>query len=93
MAIRYSIETSYPDYPNLPVTEETRQRADAASDALWRAIYQMIEGQGLLDRPIAWQLLREFEACEVSPPARGTYRLQRFNLGSERVTFRAERAS
>jgi hypothetical protein len=90
MKIRYSIETDYPDYPNLPFTCETRKRSDAAADALWRAIYAMIEGQGLLDRPIAWKLKNEFEACEISPPGRGYYRLQRFTLGSERVTFRAE---
>lgn len=91
--IRYTIETDYPQYPQLPVTVETRQRADAASDALWRAIYAMIDGQALRDRPIAWKLKAQFEACDVSPPPRGHYRIERFNLGAERVTFRAERVN
>jgi hypothetical protein len=93
MAIRYTINTSYPAYPHLPVTRETRSRAPAAENALWRAIFAMIEGQGLRDRPIAWRLLREFESCDLSAPKAGQYHLHHFDCGSERVTFHAERES
>lgn len=58
-----------------------KHRAPAARDALWAAVYDMLEANGLRDRPVAYRLLGEVEAAEVSPPPPGHYRSQRFRLG------------
>lgn len=90
MTLRYTIEHWRSPTSERAAFYETCKRKDRAATVLWAAIYNMIEGNGLLDRPIAWQLLRQFDACDISPPERGTYRLERFRLGDETVTFRAE---
>lgn len=90
MALQYTISHWYSDTAKQAASYETCQRADRAATVLWGQIYQMIAGNGLLDRPIAWTLLRQFEACEIAPPARGHYRREVFKLGAEFVEFRAE---
>ena len=90
MALRYTIEHWRSHLAERAAFYETCKRKDRAATVLWAAIYNMIESNGLRDRPIAWQLARQFDACDISPPARGFYRLEHFRLGDEIVTFRAE---
>lgn len=91
MTLRYTIEHWYSSTSERAAFYETCKRRDRAANVLWATIFAMIEGNGLRDRPIAWQLLRQFQRCEISPPrSRDTYRLERFRLGDETVTFRAE---
>lgn len=73
-----------------------RKRADAADAALWAQIYAMIKSNASLDRPVARRLRREYLECEVSPPAIGNYRIQRFEMRegdrlSDYVLFRVTR--
>jgi hypothetical protein len=90
MQLRYTIEHWLSPTAKRAAFYETCKRKDRAATVLWATIYNMIKGNGLLDRPIAWQMLRQFERCEISPPAHGTYRLERFKLNGETVIFRAE---
>lgn len=70
-----------------------RHRAPAAANALYAQIYNMLEANGLRDRPIAWKLVDQFNKCNVSPPPRGHYRFERFRLDDDAsVTLRIYRA-
>ena len=55
-------------------------KAPRAKRELWRMIYEMLKSDGLLDRPVAHRLLREFEGAEICPPSFGCYRHQTFYL-------------
>lgn len=93
--IRYTIGTWGSDTAMTARAFVERQRAPAARAALWAAVYDMIEGAALRDRPIAYILRDKVDACEVSPPRRGYYRRELFYLYSDGsgpyVEFRAER--
>lgn len=89
MAIKYEI--SRWDFPTSMQARAYHavSRSDAAENRLWAEIYAMLESAALLDRPVAKRLEAEFEACEVSPPARGYLRRQTFKLSDDgaRVEF------
>lgn len=78
--MHYSITRWHSPISMRAASHKTRQRAPAAADALWSAIYEMLASEALLDRPVALRLQSEFNACEVSPPKRGYLRHQTFRL-------------
>lgn len=68
------------------LTEEKRAefakrfRSDSAAKELWSQIYNMLDSNGLRDRPIAHKLAAQFDACEISPPPLGYLRREIFKL-------------
>lgn len=79
MAVKYEI-TRYSSTGIGVLSHVTRKRANAAHDQLYRAVYEMLEGAALLDRPVAVTLINAIMACEVAPPPRGHYRSSLFYL-------------
>ncbi len=70
-----------------------RYRAPAARYALETMVYEMLAGFGMLDRPVAYRLMNEARAVDVSPPPRGHYRRSVIKFDDfNRVTFFAHRA-
>lgn len=78
MAIKYEITRVH----GLGDAREFHQvtRSDAAANRLWGEIYAMLHSAALLDRPIAWRLLKQFQQCEISPPPMGYCRREIFRL-------------
>lgn len=64
-------------------TRENKRQAGAARSALWRAVYAMVEGEALLDRPVAYRLRDEVLAADISPVKRGEHRKLEFRLRQE----------
>lgn len=60
---------------------EVKHRADAARLALRRAVYDLLEGNALLDRPIAYDLMRKAECATIRPKGRGYCVRQTFEIG------------
>ena len=92
MAIVYEV-TRFNSLSGNAASYQTFARAPAAAKALRQAVYDMLEANGLLDRPVAYRLINEAESCEVSPPPRGHLRQQRIKLDEyNSVEFYATRA-
>lgn len=91
MAIHYEITRRWSPFCDAAAFHRVT-RKDVAANRLWSEIYAMLEGNGLLDRPIAHKLLAQFNACEVSPPPLGYKRFEVFRLNDfASVTFSAMR--
>lgn len=94
--IRYTITSM--DSMTTPTAHAfvVKHRAPAAADALYQAIWNMLDGDGARDTERGWRLVRQFDACNVSPPPLGYLRHECFylresdNLGAY-VEFYAER--
>lgn len=92
MRLRYEISHWHSETATRAAHYETCSRKDRAATVLWSQIYAMLEGNGLLDRPVAHRLMHQFDACEIAPPRHGYYRREVFKLSSgEHVIFCAER--
>lgn len=79
MAVTYEI-TSTAVFGRAVVAYEKRKRRDAAHDALYGAVYEMLKANALLDTALGHRLAKEARDAEVSPPPRGHYRVQKFRL-------------
>lgn len=73
-----------------------KRQAPAASRALYQAIWDMLDGDGARDTERGWRLVKQYDDCEISPPAHGYIRHERFYLRESdkmgaHVEFYAER--
>lgn len=69
------------DGPSVLEFVHVKNRREAAHDALYAAVVHMLEGNGLMDRPVALRLASEVMNANVTPPKRGMERSQYFRLG------------
>lgn len=71
MTIHYEITRWSSNLAAQSISYEVKHRADAARLALRRAVYDLLEGNALLDRPIAYDLMRKAECATIRPKGRG----------------------
>ncbi len=64
-----------------------RKQGPAAKRELRRMVHEMLAADGLLDRPIAYDLMRQVEFADIRPPAAGHIRKQEFRLRDELGPF------
>lgn len=60
MAINYQVSRWRSQFSERAAEFSEKKRLDAALQELWAQIYSMLEGNGLLDRPVALRLRKEF---------------------------------
>lgn len=80
MAVKYEITYRTSPLAERAMSHVVKYRAPAAHDALYKAVWEMLDAHGLRDRPIALELVKRVEACDVLPPAMGHYRHGTFKL-------------
>lgn len=61
MAISYQVTRWRSQFEPKAADFSERKRLDSALSELWRQIYEMLEANGLLDRPCAQRLSKEFD--------------------------------
>ena len=89
MAIKYEINRWHSQFYERAASYVTCARADKAHSLLWSEIHSMLASEGLLDRPVALRLAKEFDVCEISPPKPGYYRTQTFYLRPDEKGYAA----
>jgi len=81
MTIHYEI-TRWPSGLAMEaVSYEVRHKSHAARLALRRAVYEMLKANALLDRPIAYDLMRKADCAVIRPKGRGYCVRQTFEIG------------
>jgi hypothetical protein len=101
MAINYQISRWRSQFEERAADFTERKRLDAALQELWRQIYEMLEANGLLDRPVALRLRKEFldyqgkltrEGLRLGYFRRDEFLLREDDKLGEKVIFRQSRA-
>lgn len=79
MAITYKISRWNSPFRSEAVEFAVKKNSQSAKLALRQFIYRMLESEALLDRPIAYQLMRKAEFAQITPK-RGEFIQQHFAL-------------
>lgn len=81
MTIHYEITRWRSGLAMEPVSYEVRHKSHSARLALRRAVYEMLEDNGLLDRPIAYDLMRKADCAVIKPKGCGYCVRHLFEIG------------